>query len=147
MNYRFLAVLLTVSLAIPFSPIAAQSMESLLQKGYAAQSLANYSDAEQVFQRILAQDPRNLDAHVHLANAFYNQGKLTQAIATYQKAIQIDPKNPYLYYNLGITLAEQGNLVEAIATYHQALEVDPQFTDAYYNITRCATKTKRTQEN
>ena len=69
-----------------------------------------------------------------MANAFRQQGKLTEAVASYQQALRLKPDTAETHSNLGVALVEQGKLTEAVASYQQALRLKPDYAEAHCNL-------------
>ena len=61
--------------------------------------------------------------HYNLGNAYYEQGKLNEAIAEYKKAIEIDPDFADAYYNLGNVYDEREELEQAIVHYKEFIRL------------------------
>ena len=74
-------------------------------------------------------------------DAFYKQGKYSEAIECYNKALELNPGlskdiNPKLaeaWNNKGLTFADLGRYYEAIECYNKALKIDPRYAEAWYN--------------
>jgi tetratricopeptide (TPR) repeat protein len=78
---------------------------------------------------ISIEDP---EAYKILAEGYFAQGKLEQAIAACKKALQIKPEAP-LYKMLGNALQAGGKIDEAKSCYVKAIEINPNFAEAYAN--------------
>lgn len=74
------------------------------------------------YQRLIAQDPKHADAHLHLAALLCRQGKHQEAISTYQAAATL--------------LSDAGQLQEAISASKCILDIDPQHTDTHLTLAR-----------
>ncbi|WP_333456671.1 glycoside hydrolase family 99-like domain-containing protein [Microcoleus sp. Pol10D4] len=72
------------------------------------------------------------EAYKILAEGYFAQGKLEQAIAACKKALQIKPEAP-LYKMLGNALQAGGKIDEAKSCYVKAIEINPNFAEAYAN--------------
>ncbi|MEG4483666.1 tetratricopeptide repeat protein [Microcoleus sp. D2_18a_B4] len=72
------------------------------------------------------------EAYKILAEGYFAQGKLEQAIAACKKALQIKPEAP-LYKMLGNALQAGGKSDEAKSCYVKAIEINPNFAEAYAN--------------
>ena len=70
---------------------------------------------------VAALKPEFAKAHNNLANAFRQQGKLAEAVASYQEALRLAPDLAETQTNLGVALLEQGKTTQAIAAFQQAL--------------------------
>ena len=69
-----------------------------------------------------------------MGNAFKDQGKLDEAIASYNKALSLKPDYAEASYNMGNAFKDKGKLDEAIASYNKALSLKPDYAEAYNNI-------------
>ena len=54
------------------------------------------------FQKVLADDPKNVLATSSIASLYYNEKKFDEASEWHKKVIAIDPKNKESYYTLGV---------------------------------------------
>ncbi|MEI2422828.1 tetratricopeptide repeat protein, partial [Arthrospira platensis SPKY2] len=115
MIYRRFAlpILLSLSLTLLPSGLAAQTVDEWFERGNAAWAAGRYREAEEIWRRVLQIEPNNSWAYVGLGIALYHQGKLPEAMDAYRRAIALDPNYAAAYYNLGIALADQGKLPEA----------------------------------
>jgi tetratricopeptide (TPR) repeat protein len=68
---------------------------------------------------------RSPESFTSEAEAFFKEGKLTQAIDAYKQAIQADPKNPSNYVALARAQVFAGNYTEAKITAEDALILNP----------------------
>ncbi|MEZ2301805.1 MAG: tetratricopeptide repeat protein [Microcoleus sp.] len=78
---------------------------------------------------ISTEDP---EAYKILAEGYFAQGKLEQAISACKKALQIKPDAP-LYKMLGNALQAGGKIDDAKTCYVKAIEINPNFAEAYAN--------------
>ncbi|MEG3845445.1 tetratricopeptide repeat protein [Microcoleus sp. herbarium19] len=72
------------------------------------------------------------EAYKILAEGYFAQGKMEQAISACKKALQIKPEAP-LYKMLGNALQAVGKIDEAKSCYVKAIEINPNFAEAYAN--------------
>ena len=70
----------------------------------------------------------------NLANAYYKQGKLKEALETAHQLIRIAPTYGVGYYNLGNFYSSQGEFDLAQTNYEQAVKLYPNFADARSNL-------------
>jgi tetratricopeptide (TPR) repeat protein len=64
-------------------------------------------------------------------NAYFNQGKVDQAIADYTKAIELDPKIAAAYNNRGIAFKQKGLNSKAVADFQAYLQLNPMRRTAH----------------
>ncbi|MEG5023672.1 tetratricopeptide repeat protein [Microcoleus sp. AT8-B5] len=95
----------------------------------AVQQAVNPPVQQAVNSTINIEDP---EAYKILAEGYFAQGKLEQAIAACKKALQIKPEAP-LYKMLGNALQAGGKIDEAKSCYVKAIEINPNFAEAYAN--------------
>lgn len=86
------------------------------------------------YQKGLQLDPRNVKAHLELANAFEIQGKLSEAIKHLRESIRHRPDYAFAYYNLANILHKQNKLDEAIENYQRALDYQPDDAKIHHNL-------------
>jgi len=67
-------------------------------------------------------------------NAFYNQGKLKEAIACYRESLEWQADFGQARYNLGIALGDNEEYDEAIACLQEAIEKEPDNADAHNSL-------------
>ena len=83
--------------------------------------------------RVLQPDPAS-DAHFNQGNAYKDQGRVEEAIASYQKAVSLAPAFAAAHVNLGSALAEQGRHAEACLSLRKALVLEPELPAAWFNL-------------
>jgi predicted O-linked N-acetylglucosamine transferase (SPINDLY family) len=74
------------------------------------------------------------DAHFNQGNAYKDQGRLEEAIASYRDAVAGTPDFPAAHVNLGSALAQQGRHGEAVACFRKALVLEPDLAEACFNL-------------
>ncbi|MEY3051510.1 MAG: hypothetical protein RLY31_1295 [Bacteroidota bacterium] len=76
--------------------------------------IGNLEEAARTLDRVLALDPRFIDAHMEKGNVRNQQGLLGEAAIAYLAAIDIDSMyEPALFYSLGIVAFDQQQFAEA----------------------------------
>jgi tetratricopeptide (TPR) repeat protein len=86
---------------------------SILAKGDAAASNANFEEAVDLYETALAVDPRNRAAYVAMARAVKAKGLNGKAIRFYREALEIDPNDQ-------LALTEQAGAMLAKGATEQA---------------------------
>jgi tetratricopeptide (TPR) repeat protein len=82
------------------------SIPSLLQLAHGALDQGRLDEARDVYQRVLAREPRNAEAITHLGAVAYQEGRVDEALAKVEEALRIDPgyihahwdRTQYLFY-------------------------------------------------
>lgn len=92
------------------------------------------AQAEEIYRRVLIQQPNNPDA-LHLLGVIAHQaGRLDAGIELIRQAIAINPGLAHYHNNLGNVLRDKGISSEAIAAYGNAIRLKPDYAEAYYNL-------------
>ena len=107
----------------------------LIQQAQAYEFEDNYTEAEQVYLRVLEDVPDSPAGYVNLAIAQARQRKFDQAIRTLNKGIARIPDSEILLVRLGHTHLVTGMLREAYETMNKVLSLNPRNVDA---LTVCA---------
>ncbi len=76
-------------------------------------------DAMAHYDRALALNPKDANAHNNLGVALAALGRIADAIVRHEHALDLDPENARAHYNLGLALTAQGRTDEAV-TRHRA---------------------------
>ena len=105
-----------------------------LSKAIRYHQSGNLGQAEELYNKILADDPHHPDALHLLGVVAYQVGKADIAVQLMIKAIEKDSNQPLYYSNLGNALRDLGNLDDAIASYQEALRIKPDLAEAHYNL-------------
>jgi len=88
------------------------------------------SEAEALYRRILAADPRHADS-LHLLGMIACQvGRHDLAVGLIGEAIAIESGVAEYHSNLGVALKEQGQLDQALASFDKALALKPDYAHA-----------------
>ena len=74
------------------------------------------------------------DAHFNQGNAYKDDGRLEEAIASYRKAVAMAPGFPAAHVNLGSALVQHGRHGEAVACFRKALVLEPELAEAWFNL-------------
>jgi len=90
---------------------------------------ASVDDPGLVHQQKIVSLAQSLKAE---GDAYFHDGKLTEAEQCYRRAISIDPGFARAYCNLGYVLKELGRYDEALSNLCQVVEIQPDIADAYY---------------
>ncbi len=98
------------------------------------QQLGYWRNSEALFQHAIAMTEDNPVAHNQLGTAFFNQGKMDEAINQYQEAVRLQPSYADPYYNLGNALVKNGQTDEAIRQFQEYIDLNPNDPFAHYNL-------------
>jgi tetratricopeptide (TPR) repeat protein len=104
-------------------PRFAPALAVLLLAALSARTWAQshwYHDAQTLWQRTLAQNPRATVAYYYLADMASGMNRHDEAIALMRQATEVSPGDPQPLSNLGLMLARAGRPDDAIAVLRQA---------------------------
>lgn len=102
-----------------------------LAQGYALQRQGRLAEAAEIFQRVVAREPRNADALHLLGVTFGQMGRPQEAARLIGTAVEIRPSNPYMQVNLGNALGNVGRHAEAASAYARAAALKPDLLVAH----------------
>jgi tetratricopeptide (TPR) repeat protein len=79
---------------------------TLLEVAHGALDQGRLDEARSIYQRVLARDPRNVEAITHLGAVLYQEGHVDEALANVEEALRIDlayihahwDRTQYLFY-------------------------------------------------
>jgi tetratricopeptide (TPR) repeat protein len=80
-----------------------------------------------------AQNPKDADLRLKLANFLYDQKQYTQALGWYERALELDPKNVNARTDLGTAFFYSGRPQDALREYRQSLQIDPKHEPTLLN--------------
>ncbi len=113
---------------------AGLSVKELNEAGISALNNHNYKVAVDLFQRVVAKEPKHLSAWNNLGRAYVGMNQWDEGIAAYRQQIEINPFDRYAYNNLGLVLRRQQKWEEAIAAFQKQIEVSPLDRFAHHNL-------------
>jgi len=84
-----------------------------------------YGRAQAAYERALALQPSQLDAHIFLANLLVDTGKVEQAVPLLRDALKMYPNQAGVHWELGYAYRFAGMLNESVAECEIARQLDP----------------------
>lgn len=85
-------------------------------------------------EKIVAQDPKNLQAWIQLGNDYFDTEQPQKAINAYAKALELKPDNPNVLTDQGVMFRKVGWYDKAIANFEKAQSIDPKHLQSIYNL-------------
>lgn len=92
------------------------------------------TEAERIYQEVLAVDPHHADALHLLGMVAYQTGRHGAAVDLIRKAIALHKTAASYHSNLGNVLQAQDKLGEAAESYRRALALKPGLPEVYVNL-------------
>jgi cytochrome c-type biogenesis protein CcmH/NrfG len=80
----------------------------------------------QQLENMAAQNPKDVDVRLKLADFLYDQKQYSNAVQWYQQVLEIDPKNVNARTDLGTAYFYMGRPKDALHEYDKSLAVDPK---------------------
>ncbi len=85
-------------------------------------------------EKILAQDPKNLQAWIQLGNDYFDTEQPQKAINAYDKALELKPDNPNVLTDQGVMYRKVGRYDKAVANFEKAQAIDPKHLQSIFNL-------------
>jgi predicted negative regulator of RcsB-dependent stress response len=106
-----------------------QTLSSCLENGKAQYAQAQYTQAQKTFEKCLALDENNVEAHLSLAGVLLTQNDLSGAQTHFERALkQMKRTSPYWSYTysmLGDIALKRQDHKEALNMYQKSLQYNP----------------------
>lgn len=97
-----------------------------------------YIQAQQIFEQIVAADPKNKKAHIGLGESYQAQGIFDKALKSFLEAAVLDPSDAEGLVRAGLVYLDSQKYSDAIVQFKRAAEVNPQYPRLYYYAGRAA---------
>lgn len=89
-----------------------------------------FNEAEELFVKVLKDNPNQVETYNRLGIALRRQGKLAEAERFYAMALKSHPHNAAIHYNLGVLQLNRQEKEKAWHSFKEALRLDPNFKKA-----------------
>jgi len=127
----------------PTAPAATPNVSDQQKIADEYMATGEFAKAEQLYQDLLKQDPKNSTLTLKLALAQLRQNKSDEAIALLQAVIKADPNNVQAMLFLASVYASKNQLDQAIPLYEQATKIQPQDPNTKYYLAEAYFETKQ----
>jgi len=107
-----------------------ENLEQRLQRGLDALSRADFLEAIENLNGVVAEDSSNAEAWRALGVCYLEIRQPGTALEALERSLQADPEQADSHYVLGNACGTLGNLVRAAACYRRALEIEPDHAKA-----------------
>ncbi len=105
-----------------------------LKKALNKQCEGRYREAEELYLRVLRDNPNDFDANRLIATNYAEQGKVDEALHYFVRALAIDPNRPTLQCLAADFYMQKGMKEQAYPHYQKAMQLDPRMTRPYYGL-------------
>jgi len=96
-------------------------------------SPTDYTERIAQAEKVVAQDPKNLNAWISLGNDYFDTEQSQKSINAYNKALEIEPNNPNILTDQGVMFRKIGWYDKALANFEKASKIDPNHLQSLYN--------------
>ncbi|MEW6381954.1 MAG: sulfatase-like hydrolase/transferase [bacterium] len=93
-----------------------------------------YAEAIREFEKIIREDPKNIDAFTCLGAVYQIMGKTAQAIEAYRQAVALGPDHLDNLVQLGTLYMGAGQTEEGKDALERALKLNPKSREVYLNL-------------
>jgi len=139
MMKKFILVIILLGSSL----IYAQEKDLALQKSndyvYQGNELLDedFASAEMEYRKAISKKPSNAVGAYNLGNAYYKNGKFSEALLRHQEAIKTTTSKEErhkAFHNIGNTLMQNKQCKEAVEAYKNALRNNPNDDETRYNL-------------
>ena len=124
----------TASSKLTFNPNHSMEVNyfmTVFDQAVQAHQNGRISEAEGLYRKIVADDPKHFDALHMLGIVCSRNGKFKDADKFFRAALAIDSKFPPCHVNYGFYLLEEKGVNEAVESFDKALALFPNFAEAW----------------
>ncbi|PLX86417.1 MAG: hypothetical protein C0618_09295 [Desulfuromonas sp.] len=87
-----------------------------------------------MLERIVSQEPDNLNAWVQLGHNYFDSDQPAKAVTAYDKALALGGDDPNLLTDQGVMYRRLGQFDKAIANFEAANRLNPRHHQSLYNL-------------
>jgi cytochrome c-type biogenesis protein CcmH/NrfG len=84
-------------------------------------------------EKVVAQDPKNINAWISLGNDYFDTEQFQKSINAYDKVLEIEPNNPNVLTDQGVMYRRVGAFDKALTNFEKANKIDPGHLQSLYN--------------
>lgn len=107
-----------------------------LSRALVLQHLQRFDEAAAAYEGLLAQEPLDLETHLHLNELLYRQGQDRRFLQSYDEALRRTPHSALLLTAKGQFLLQARRGAEAKSSFEAALAVEPAHDSALVGLAR-----------
>lgn len=93
-----------------------------------------FDDAIVHYKNAYAQNTRDLNVLLKLANTYNIINEHEHALALYKKGMELAPQSTTMRYNAGYSLRQMGKNKEAIEFYEQTIKLNPHYAKSHFSL-------------
>lgn len=115
-------------------------------RGVAREGTFDDKGAEADLRKALAQNPKDLEAAVHLGAIFYTRRDLAAAKTYFDRALEIDPSSLFALYEMALWKSASGQVEAAVADLEAVVRRDPNWLQAHVQLAALYYRLHRPQD-
>jgi tetratricopeptide (TPR) repeat protein len=131
-----LAAVVAAAQATTSNQVAAE-VGAVFNRAVALQKAGKLEEAISEYERFLALQPSNVEAHSNLGAAFAAQGRYAEAIEQYQQALHVDETNVQVRLNLAVAYYKAAEISRASAELQKVVTAAPADKRAVLLLADC----------
>lgn len=109
------------------------ALESMGERGRVLMQLKRYKEAIDDFDKVLEDNPEDLNALRNRGYSYYLLGIYDQALIDFNNVLTIAPDFPEILVSRGEILLLKNNFADAMRNFTQAIAFDPKYDGAYHS--------------
>jgi arylsulfatase A-like enzyme/Flp pilus assembly protein TadD len=113
--------------------------------GIALYESGRLAQAQEIFERVLAEHPDNAKALESLGGVMLAARRAPEALRLLERAVELDQELPIAWNSLGVARQWSGNTAGALEAWQRSLELDPRNLDVLFNLGLVAAESGRRQ--
>ena len=110
---------------------ASEVKVDLIKSGEKLYQEHKFAEAQEVFEKVLANEPGNLTAKLYMANTLFVLKDYEKAKPFFEEYTAIKSTNPYAHSKLGVCYSKGGEEDKAIAQYENAIKINENLAEAH----------------
>lgn len=118
----------------PWRKASSADIERMLQAAIGHHEAGRLADADAGYRRVIAADPRNVDALHFLGYLLFQRGEHRGAIDLMARSLAVNPANPRAQYNLAMARLAAGEREQAADAFREAIRLQPQLAEAHFYL-------------
>ncbi|MBV9610029.1 MAG: tetratricopeptide repeat protein [Acidobacteria bacterium] len=126
---------------------ASGSTDALVAQAQAALAKGDKAEAQRLFRRVVARDPRNLISHTYLGILADEAGQLGEAEKQFAAAATVAPNSAEAHNNYGAVLVKLGRRRQAAAEFQTSLRINPRQAGALVNLAQIRAAAGSVEDN
>lgn len=110
--------------------------QTIYEAAKRAERESNYAASAQLYEQVVATDPKYAEAWNSLGYVYGKLGQLQKEETAFRRALELDPTSRWAHYNLGNALMNQRKYGEAISEYQKEIDSKSNNSLVHLNLGR-----------